>query len=58
MHTTRIYTVYNTVKDWDLKQIAQDHTDVMLDAYEQGLLDSHLSSIESNDINKKEEFND
>ncbi len=38
---------YDTVTGWDPEQIAQDHFNMLLDDYNQGLLESYLSVIES-----------
>ena len=50
MHNTRVRISYDIVKDWDLEQIAQDHSDIMISDFNNGLLDSYLSDIEESII--------
>ena len=50
MHNTRIRISYDTVSDWDLEQIAEDHSDVMVSDFDKGLFESYISDIEENTI--------
>ena len=50
MHNTRLHISYDAVSGWDLKQIAEDHSNVMLSDFDKGLFESYISDIEESTI--------
>jgi len=38
------------VSDWDLEQIAEDHSEIMVSDFDKGLFESYISDIEENTI--------
>jgi len=46
MHNTRLHISYDTVRDWDLEQIGEDHSNIMVSDFNKGLFESYISDMQ------------